>query len=392
MEIELLIGLIIAAVAFAWWAGRRSACRSHPRDQVFLPTHYFQGLNYVLNEQPDKAIEVFIKLIEVDSETVETHFALGNLFRRRGEVERAIRIHQSLIARPTLNIEQRTQALYELGLDYMRSGILSRAEAVFQQLTDDAVQGTTALRQLVDIYQQEREWEKAIGALTTLAEVSGTGQSSVIAQFHCELAELARTEHDIKRAENCIAAALDIDPKCVRASLLAAEMASQLNQPKQVIGALRQVENQDADFLPETLEPLVKAYEQLDGTTQAVEYLQQLYVRYPVISVQLQLAQLLRKQHGDVASIKFLEEQLHQRPSLRGVQLLLEFRVSAEHSAAQTPSSLGVLQQIIQRLLDHKPVYKCRQCGFNAKALHWQCPGCKSWSSVKPVDDLEGGQ
>lgn len=391
METELLVGLIIAAIALAWWSGRRSARRLLSFDQDFLPTHYFQGLNYVLNEQPDKAIEVFIKLIEVDSETVETHFALGYLFRRRGEVERAIRIHQSLIARPTLNMAQRTQALYELGLDYMRSGILSRAEAVFQQLVDDAAQGTAALRQLVDIYQQERDWDKAIAALTKLAEISGTGPSPVIAQYHCELAELARAEGNSKRAEECITKALANDPKCVRASLLAAELASQLRQPKQVISALQRVEQQDPDYLPETFKLLLQAYEQLDHSERAIEYLRQVYDRYPGIAGLLHLAELLRTQRGDAASAEFLEEELHKRPSMRGLQRLLELRVNMQLDREQTHRLLSVLQEITVRLLHNKPIYKCGQCGFNAKALHWQCPGCKSWSSLKPVDSIEGG-
>ncbi|MBI3775226.1 MAG: lipopolysaccharide assembly protein LapB [Gammaproteobacteria bacterium] len=391
METELLVVLIIAAVALAWWAGRRSARRPTPFNQDFLPAHYFQGLNYVLNEQPDKAIEVFIKLIEVDNETVETHFALGNLFRRRGEVERAIRIHQNLIARPTLSMAQRTQALYELGLDYMRSGILSRAEAVFQQLTDDAAQGTAALRQLVDIYQQERDWTKAIDALTKQAELSGTKQSAVIAQYHCELAELARAERDSKRAQECIAAALANDPKCVRASLLAAEIALQAGQPKQVISELQRVEQQDPDYLSEIFVLLLQAYEQLGRSEQATEYLRNVYVRYGGVAALLHLTDLLRKQKGDAVSAEFMAEQLRTRPSMRGMHRLIELNLNLASGSEQARNQLLVLRELTVQLFHNKPIYKCRQCGFNAKALHWQCPGCKSWSSVKPVDDLEGG-
>jgi len=390
METELLIGLIITVVALAWWAGRRSARRPTHLDQDFLPAHYFQGLNYVLNEQPDKAIEVFIKLIEVDSETVETHFALGNLFRRRGEVERAIRIHQNLIARPALSMAQRTQALYELGLDYMRSGILSRAEAVFQQLTDDAAQGAAALRQLVDIYQQERDWTKAIGALTKLAEVSGIAKSAVIAQYHCELAELARAEHDTQRAEEYIAAALANDPKCVRANLLAAEITAQTGHAQQVISALQRVEQQDPDYLPEIFGLLLQAYEQLGRAEEGTEYLRYVYARYGGIAALLHVTDLLRRQQGDAASAAFLEQQLRTRPSVRGLHRLIELNVSLSSGSEHTDNPLRALQELTAQLLRIKPVYKCRQCGFNAKALHWQCPGCKHWSSLKPVDSVEG--
>ena len=124
--------LPVAALSGWWVASRRSLARSYGRRATDFSSDYFEGLNYLLNEQPDKAIEVFIRMVEVDSETVDTHFALGNLFRRRGEVDRAIRIHQNLIARPTLSREQRTQALFELGADYMRAGVFDRAESLKQ--------------------------------------------------------------------------------------------------------------------------------------------------------------------------------------------------------------------------------------------------------------------
>jgi lipopolysaccharide biosynthesis regulator YciM len=387
MSAELLVAVLAVAMTAAWWVGRRGARKSPQGDEV-LPARYLQGLNYLLNEQPDKAIEVFIKLIEVDGDTVETHFALGNLFRRRGEVDRAIRIHQNLIARQTLNKTQRTQALYELGLDYTRAGIFSRAESVFEELVDDEAQAVAALKQLVEIYQQEREWPEAINALEKLEQVSGKKRSATIAQYHCELAELALQQNETARAREHVTIALRNDSACVRASLLEASLERSANRPRNVLHALKRVEAQDPDFIAEILHPLVQAYETLDQGKEALDYLRRLYEKFDGISVLLVLVDLLREHEGDAAAAAFLSEQLRRRPSVQGMNRLIELDLS--RGSAEARENLLLLKELTSNLLANKPAYKCRHCGFHAKALHWQCPGCKTWNSLKPVEGVEG--
>jgi lipopolysaccharide biosynthesis regulator YciM len=327
-------------------------------------------------------------LIEVDSETVETHFVLGNLFRRRGEVERAIRIHQNLIARPTLSKTQRTQALYELGLDYMRAGILSRAESVFQQLVDDDPWGPAALKQLIEIYQQEREWDKAIEYTRKLEQLTGQERSAIVAQYHCELAEqaLAAGQHDAAREH--IEVALRADPKCVRASLLHGQRAAAIQDLDAAVQAYERVEKQDPEFLPEAFGPVEQLYERLGQPEKALAFARNAYETYGGIAALLSVAELLRKQQGDAIASAFVAEQLRKRPSVRGLHRLIELNL--EHSRPEARENLIVLKELTSRLLANKPVYKCRQCGFNAKALHWQCPGCKTWNSLKPIQSLEG--
>ena len=185
---------------------------------------YFKGLNFVLNEQPDKAIEVFIRMTEVDSETVETHLALGNLFRRRGEVDRAIRVHQNLIARPTLNQDQRAHALLELGMDYMRSGLLDRAEKLFLELVNLGLYLNEAYSHLLEIYQQEKDWENAISVAKKNEIISGENFSPIIAQFYCEIAENDLNIGKINNAKEKIDDAISFNSKCVRASILEARI------------------------------------------------------------------------------------------------------------------------------------------------------------------------
>ena len=199
MQDELMFLWLLLPVAFliGWYIGNSSKIKSKVSKNISL--EYFKGLNFVLNEQPDKAIEVFIKMVEVDNDTVDTHLALSNLFRRRGEVDRAIRIHQNLIARTTLSETERAHALLELGMDYMRSGLLDRAEKLFLELLDIGFYLKEAHFNLLEIYQQEKDWENAIVIAKKYETISKVSLSSTIAQFFCELADDELRKGQVKK-------------------------------------------------------------------------------------------------------------------------------------------------------------------------------------------------
>jgi lipopolysaccharide biosynthesis regulator YciM len=234
-EMNLLWLLLPVAALSGWLIGQRRINQKDGSSSSSIYPEYFKGLNYVLNEQPDKAIEVFIKMLEVDSETVETHLALGNLFRRRGEVDRAIRIHQNLIARPSLDREQRANALLELGMDYMRSGLLDRAEALFLELIESNLHLNDSCTELLDIYQQEKDWENAIKIARKLEIISGEKSNSIIAQFYCECADSALIDGNMRVAKDSIRQAISIYPKCVRASLIEGKMYQKIGKEKLAI-------------------------------------------------------------------------------------------------------------------------------------------------------------
>lgn len=380
--------LPIAALSGWWVAARSHAARSYGRRVTDFSSDYFKGLNYLLNEQPDKAIEVFVRMVEVDSETVDTHFALGNLFRRRGEVDRAIRIHQNLIARPTLSREQRTQALFELGADYMRAGVFDRAENLFIELIDMNAHVIPALRHLVDIYQQEKDWDKAITAARRLESATGKSMDTVIAQYYCELAEQAKQNGDAGHALHMIKRALMCDHNCVRASILQGDMEAEAGDCKAAIRAYRRVGEQDIEYLPEVIEPLRECYQRIGDLQAMIEYLKQVLARYDSISPMLALAGLIRQEHGDLDAAEFITEQLRRRPSVRGLERLIELNLA--HSEGAARDNLFILRDLISKLLAEKPVYKCSHCGFTGKSLHWQCPSCKFWNTVKPIQGVEG--
>jgi lipopolysaccharide biosynthesis regulator YciM len=383
----LFLLLPIAALS-GWLVGRRDRQKTSLHLGSEIPLGYIRGLNYLLNEQPDKAIDVFIQLLDVNSDTVETHLALGSLFRRRGEVDRAIRIHQNLIARPTLNPEQRMHALNELGQDYMRAGLLDRAEALFSELIETGPHTVTALQQLIDIYQQEKDWEQAIEIARKLAIKTGKSQDSVIAHYFCELAEQELRANETHKALKFVKKALNTDHNCARASILEGDIEHQLGDTKAAIRAYRRVEDQDRDYLPEILESLTSCYRELNRIDEMIVYLREILGRQGSISVMLTLAELIREQDGDTVAAEFIAQQLQTRPSVRGMDRLIDLALNLIKGPGQ--EKLEVLKNVTTQLLVNNPVYKCDICGFSGKTLHWQCPGCKSWNTVKPIQGVEG--
>lgn len=386
--LDLLWLLLPVAAASGWWAAKRSANHQGGVRRNDLSSVYFKGLNYLLNEQPDKAIEVFVRLVEVDSETVETHLALGNLFRRRGEVDRAIRIHQNLIARPTLDREQRAQGLLELGLDYMRAGLLDRAESLFQELVEMNDHTAAALANLVDIYQQEKDWDKAIHAQRRLEAVTGTSLEPVVAQYYCELAEQARSTGDLSKAMQMVKRALKGDPRCVRASLIEGHIAAAEGDYKAAVYAYLRVEDQDPRYLTEVIAPLQECYQRLGKPEQMLEYLQRLVREHQGITAMLALADRVRQTQGEQSAAQFISAQLQERPSVRGLERLIELNLAGSSGVAR--DNLLTLKNLVGKLLEDKHVYQCEHCGFSGKSIHWQCPGCKHWSTLKPIQGVVG--
>ncbi len=387
-ELGLFWLLLPLAAGASWLLARRGNERIAGARVNRLRSNYFRGLNYLLNEQPDKAIEVFLQIAEVDSDTVETHMALGNLFRRRGEVDRAIRVHQNLVARPNLNAEQKTQALLELGEDYMRAGLLDRAETLFTDLVGIDARAPSALRHLISIYQQERDWRKAIDHARRLEQATGESHSRVIAQYFCELAEHARSRKDVDGARRHLAEAFACEPNCVRGLVISARMAMDAGDATDAARAFEAVVEQDVDFVPEILGPVLGCYEQLDQPQRARAFLEQISERYEGISPVLALARIIEREGGDRAAADFLAEQLRARPSVRGLTHLIELTRKVAHGEER--SRLSILDELVRKLLEGKSVYRCTRCGFGARAHHWQCPSCKSWGSVKPIHGVAG--
>jgi len=387
MLLETLFLLLPVAAISGWIIGRRSLTKKEPCYSD-IPLDYLKGLNLLLDEQPDKAIDLFIQMLEVNNDTVETHLALGSLFRRRGEVDRAIRIHQNLIARPTLLPAQRAHALFELGQDYMKAGLFDRAETLFGELVESSPHSEEALMYLLDIYQQEKDWDNAIITAQRISIKTGKTFNDLISHFYCEKAETAYKQGEPARATKLYKKALNINKKCVRASLLEARIEHETGNDRAAIRALKRIEQQDADFLPEIIGPLLHCYKSMDRPQEMLSYLREILARHDGISIMLNLAELLQYYHDDETAEDFIEEFLHHRPSLRAMDRLIDINI--KHAKEPVKEKLRILKSVTSQLLEDKPVYSCHVCGFNGKTLHWQCPGCKRWDTVKPIQGVEG--
>lgn len=389
LSLALLPFLLPAACASGWIMGAKNAIKSGDKPTPFFTREYYVGLNYLLNEQPDKAVDVFIKLLEVDSNTVEMHLALGSLFRRRGEVDRAIRIHQNLIERPQLSQQQRVEALLALGRDYMSAGVLDRAEHVFLEVVRfDSDNTAIALRYLVDIYEQERAWENAISTVKTLESVTDESYHQMIAHYHCELADAALKHNDTAQARLYIKQALSADHQCVRASLLLAGIEEKEGNIATAVKIYRRVKQQDPDFVSEAIKPLAACYEKLGDEEGLISFLQDTMHQYPRITVLLILAEKMRAHYGVDLSADYFAEQLQTHPSIRGVNKLIQWHIDTTDGKVQ--KKLQVLLALTQKLMDLRPIYRCSSCGFGGKALHWLCPSCRQWNTVKPIHGIEG--
>ncbi|HEX6832186.1 MAG TPA: lipopolysaccharide assembly protein LapB [Rudaea sp.] len=384
-----IIAMLLPVAAFSgWMIGRRSSERSRRAGVSELSSSYFRGLNYLLNEQPDKAIEVFLQLAEFNRDTVETHLALGNLFRRRGEVDRAIRVHQHLIARPNLNNEEKTIALLELGEDYMRAGLLDRAETLFSDLVAMDAQVPSALKHLISIYQHEKDWNKAIDHARRMERITDESQGPVIAQFHCELAEQARNAKNYPEAHKQLEQAFESQPECVRAYIILGHLEAQQGNLEAAAQAFERVATLDVDFVPEVLPPLLDCYAKLQQMQRAEKFLLDAIERSQGVSPVIALAKLYESTRGESAAIEFLTRQLRQRPSVRGLMTLIG--ATLYKSQGEARENLLILQDLTRKLLEGQAMYRCSRCGFGAKAHHWQCPSCKTWGSVRPIHGVAG--
>ncbi len=380
----LLLLLPLAAVS-GWFAARQDQhLRSRTR-AADIPSDYFKGLNLLLNEQPDKAIEVFIKVLEVDTETVETHLMLGNLFRRRGEIERATRIHQNLIARPKLDRYQRSQALFELAQDYLKAGLLDRAENLLLEYAEVEKDPEPALSQLLYVYQQEKEWDQAIATANRLAKASGSSTDEMIAHFLCEQAEEEIARHNTEQALKLLKRALSKDPASVRANILRGQIARDSGDCRKAIHYWNKIESQDRRYLPEVLDQLSQCFKETGNQDGWLKFLNSALEKDRAIPIMLKFVEEIESQQGIQAAREFIIEELRQKPSLHGLSRLIH--LSAMQESGQSRSDLETLQAMIERVLKSRKTYLCEHCGFRGTAMHWQCPGCKRWNTVKPVWD-----
>ncbi|WP_375753406.1 lipopolysaccharide assembly protein LapB [Vibrio sp. HN007] len=387
--LELLFLLLPIAAAYGWYMGNRSARQDKQEQSHQISRQYVTGLNLLLSDQSDKAVDHFIELLQVDNETIDTHLALGNLFRSRGEVDRAIRIHQNLISRSGLTIDQKNIALQQLAKDYMVSGFLDRAEKIFEQLVDEPSHKEAALTQLVAIYQQTREWSKAIYYGNALVKLGRKRMRANIAHFWCEMAMQEQSEQNVPKAIQYFKRALSEDPKCVRASISLGKLYLENEDYKRTIKYMEMVLDQDIDFVAEVLPTIAECYHHLGQEQELVEFLRACIAKDAGVSAELMLAQMVAHHDGTASAQTLLTRQLLKNPTMKGFHRLMDYHL-AEAEEGRAKESLTTLQALVGEQIKIKPHHRCRKCGFSTHSLYWHCPSCKGWGTIKPIRGLDG--
>jgi len=387
----LLFFLLLLALATGWWLGRRERFRRQPPPGTLpeLSKDYFVGLNYLLNEQPDEAIDTFVRALEVNSDTIETHIALGNLFRTRGESDRAVRVHQNLFARPSLTREQSERVQLELGKDFMAAGLLDRAESLLKELTSSPSEvGRNCQVLLVDLYEREKEWQKAIHTLTTSLLKENPRLRTAASHYACELATQLIGKNNFAAARKQLKQAQAFDSTCIRATLLMAQLELQGKSPKAAIRLLLRIPSQDSSYIPAMLQTLVDAYLLLKQPQELAKTLGKLLAEYGYTSILLHLAEVLRSLEKHQEALDQVSHHMRQQVSLKGVDYLINLYLA--QASGEEKSHLVTLRNLTQQLLEHKPEHQCTSCGFQSLQLYWQCPKCREWGSIKPIIGVEG--
>jgi lipopolysaccharide biosynthesis regulator YciM len=380
MEFELWYLVALPLVFAAGWFGRGFEARTRASDNAALPRSYFRGLNLLLNDQHDKAIDAFIEVVKLDPETIELHHALGNLFRRRGEFDRAVRIHTHLLNRADLPARERSRALGELGQDYLKGGLLDRAEDAFTRLLEDRNHRFDALRALLRIYQMEREWLKAIDVARMLEREAGESHQTAIAHFHCELADAAILAGRFDDAQAAIDEALATDRKSVRALILAGDLADRRGDAQDALRLWQRVEGASPDHLPLIAGKVTTTLERLGRRAEGLNWLRRALLDAPSIDL-LDTAYLRSTEwEGPAAAEVLVADELKRHPSLLGFERLAEARLALNPGDAELASMSALLKGHARKLAR----YRCGKCGFRTREYHWNCPGCSSWDSYPP--------
>ena len=368
--------LLLPLAAFSGWLIGRRALRNVTLKKL---ANIHQLFNNTI--QP----ETLANLIEENADQIETHLALGGLFRRRGEVEKAVGIHQNLINTHTLTEEQRALSLLELSRDYMRAGVLDRAESVLLNLIDQEQELEASFQHLIDIYQQSKDWKSAIKTAEQWQTKTNRNLSFQIAHFYCEIAEQEWLRDERELAVLSLKKALSVNRQCVRANVLLGHIESQLGNYSEAIKAYKQIQKQDPAFLSEILLPIARCYEKLNNPVGMIEYFHECLEKHLPSSAVLVFAEWLQKNLGKEEALNFVIERLKKNPSLRGLKHLVN--LSLLRAEGDIRQDLSLFQSLIETMLTNKPFYRCQGCGFSGRTLQWQCPSCKRWDVVKPIHD-----
>lgn len=383
MEFEFWWLLTLPLFFSLGWLAARVDLKQLLAESTALPAAYFKGLNFLITDQHDKAIEAFTEAVQANTDSLELHFALGSLFRRRGEVDRAINLHLNLLNKKELEPQQKLAVTAELAQDYLKAGLLDRAEELFESL-DDGRYRQPALRALLEIYVREREWERAIKAATELERLSGVPFRIEISHYYCEMAVKSKLANDMHTARFELDLALNANKNCVRANVLLGDLEAEAAEHKAAISTWKRIEFQKPEYLGLIAPKLLNSYRALNQTQDGLSLLRTYLQTYKLSSLLNVLYEATLAEEGAESAAKLARNELIKKPSLHTLDQLLQARAIVETNtqANNGQQDTQLMQQAVRHAIGNRSAYYCEQCGFKAKHHHWQCPACNAWEAL----------
>lgn len=386
--LNLLWLLLPVAATAGWFAGRRGMQSSSPDAYWNYTSNFHKGLSHLFNDRTANPADLFENLSDTDRDTADTHLALGNLYRRRGEVDKAILLHESLLEKPELGEEVAAAARYELARDYDSAGLLDRSESIFQELIGKGQRVEDAYTSLLQLHERERDWSEAIEVAQRLGEVSGRSQSELIAQYHCEMAEQAIKDGYSQEAPALLEKSLKEHAGCARAHIMLADIAMQNNDHLSAIEHYDRVAAERPELMPEIIRPRFDALIQSGDQGSLESFIKQIQSQRNAYSVIRTTRTVIEQHYGDELADKFFKEQILKRPSLKGLRDWAHDQMKI--AKPDEKDKVAVICSMLDQVIEDKPIYQCGSCGFRGNVLHWRCPSCGNWDSVHTIIGVEG--
>ena len=383
---ELLLFLLPVAAAAGWFA----ASRSHTSKASANWDHsrrFHEDLGQLLSEkEADK--QLFNSFTHANRDVAETYVALGNLYRRRGEFDRAIRIHQSLFEKQDLDAESRALARFELANDYVAAGLSDQAEATFTELINSQLKRSMSYAALLQLYEQQGEWMQAARLAMQCQQDTGESLVRQVAHYYCELANQARESGDTSQSQRLLEVALEHPAHCARANVLLADMALAEKDYQVAIRHCDTVEKLAPELMPVVIEQKFAALKGAADKAALKQYVQKIQTRKNAYSVIRTTRTVVAEMVDEVTADRFFKEQILKRPSLRGLRDWAHDQLAL--SKPDERDKVKVICNLLDQVMEDKPSFRCSSCGFQGNIMHWRCPGCASWDTVSTIIGVEG--
>jgi len=387
--LELLFLLLPVAMAYGWFMGRNSVKQNDQTAKDDLSNKYSTGLNYLLSNQQDKAIDYLLEALKLEDDSVEAHFAMANLFRRRGELDRALKVHEYLVRQKNLPTKDKEQAAFELGKDFLSAGLYDRAESMFVKLLKNKSYSLKSLSYLMQIYQSTKDWHQGIKLKKAIVKTRDKKTLHTLANFYCELATIALEKDQFIEVIELLENALQLDPNSCRSNWLLAQIYENHQQYNEACLCYQDIYLQDKDFFPDVIEKMHKCYHELDAEDEFYQFIRKVYDETGSTTALIKYLSYLESTYSNSRAKEFILSALKRKPTIRGFKHLVKMQMSSTEPQNQT-ENLDVIKELLSAYLNVKHRYSCRTCGFNSSTHYWSCPSCHDWEQLKPVRGLEG--